>query len=337
MTSAGCHGVEILGAGWRAEGGLEAIAGGRMANAGAGIDVVIAERGAHQLLDEIGFLVGASRGRDATDRPAAVFGLNALELGCGIGERLVPRDLLPRIRDAPANHRALDAIGMRGIAPRETALDARMSVVGEAVLVGHHPHNLVAANLGLEGTAHAAIAAGSDYGSIGAALFEQRLFHQRVGRTGLHAGAARNAFGIDVMLMLAGDHLRVEAATLDGQRESALGFIARANASRADDASRRIEREVRITVINGSVMMVAAAVAIPDVNETDRISHFVELALAAGLAFEGVERMVGHVEFHHVAAELRELFAMRADFHAGFDGSRAGGGKAFAAVDFDQA
>src|SRR5271156_5528670 len=97
-----------------------------MANAGAGIDVVVAKGGAHQFLDEIGFLVGASRRRDATDRPAAVLGLNALELGGGVGERLVPRDLLPRIRNAPANHRALDAIRMRRVAPRETPLDARM-------------------------------------------------------------------------------------------------------------------------------------------------------------------------------------------------------------------
>ena len=49
---------------------LQAIAGRRMADAGAGIDVVVAEAGADQLLDEVGFLVGAARGGDAADERA---------------------------------------------------------------------------------------------------------------------------------------------------------------------------------------------------------------------------------------------------------------------------
>jgi hypothetical protein len=48
----------------------QAIAGGRVADAGAGIDVVVAEGGAHQLLHQIGFFVGAARGGDAADRVA---------------------------------------------------------------------------------------------------------------------------------------------------------------------------------------------------------------------------------------------------------------------------
>ena len=44
--------VEILRAGRGAEGLAEAIAGRRMADPGAGIDVVVAEDGADQLLDQ---------------------------------------------------------------------------------------------------------------------------------------------------------------------------------------------------------------------------------------------------------------------------------------------
>jgi len=52
--------IEILGACRRAKRRLEAIAGWLMANARAGIDVIVTEGRAHQLLHEIGFLVGAS-------------------------------------------------------------------------------------------------------------------------------------------------------------------------------------------------------------------------------------------------------------------------------------
>ena len=69
--------------------------------------------------------------------------------------------------------------------------------------------------------------------------------------------------------------------------------------------------------------MVAAAVAVAHMDQSDRIGHLVQLAFAARLAFERVDRMVRHVEFHHVAAELGELLALRADFHVRLDRSGA--------------
>ena len=51
---------------------LQAVAGRRVADPGAGVDVVVAERGADQLLDDVDLLVGAARRRDAADRVAAV-------------------------------------------------------------------------------------------------------------------------------------------------------------------------------------------------------------------------------------------------------------------------
>ncbi len=64
--------IEILRAGRFAERVLESVAGRRMADARAGVDVVVAESGAHELLHEIGFLVRAARRGDAADRIAAV-------------------------------------------------------------------------------------------------------------------------------------------------------------------------------------------------------------------------------------------------------------------------
>ena len=54
--------LEILRAGRGAEGLREPVAGRRVADARAGVDVVVAEAGAHHLLNEEHFLVGAARG-----------------------------------------------------------------------------------------------------------------------------------------------------------------------------------------------------------------------------------------------------------------------------------
>ena len=50
--------------------------------------------------------------------------------------------------------------------------------------------------------------------------------------------------------MLAGDHQRIEAAALNRQGEGALNIVARADTSRAHDAARRIEGEIRIGVVD---------------------------------------------------------------------------------------
>ena len=60
--------LEVLGAGRGAEGRLQAVAGRRVADAGAGVDVVVAERGADHLLDDEDLFVGAARRGDAADR-----------------------------------------------------------------------------------------------------------------------------------------------------------------------------------------------------------------------------------------------------------------------------
>ena len=80
----------------------QAVAGRRMADARAGVDVVVAEAGAHQLLDEVHLLVGAARGGDGADRVAAVLRLDALEFARRVADRLVPRDLAPRDRSIAA-------------------------------------------------------------------------------------------------------------------------------------------------------------------------------------------------------------------------------------------
>ena len=164
------HRIEILRAGRSAERGLEAVAGGRMADARAGIHVVIAECGADHLLHQVGLFVGAARRSDAADRIAPVLRLDALELAGGVADGFFPGHFAPRIGDLGADHGLQNAILVRRVAPREAALHAGVAVVRLAVLVRHHADHFVALHLGFERAAHAAIGAGGDDAVLALAL-----------------------------------------------------------------------------------------------------------------------------------------------------------------------
>src|SRR5260370_18402302 len=177
-----------------------------MADPRAGADVVVGEADADQLLHQEGLLVGAARRRDAADRPASIFLLDALELGCGAADRFVPGHFAPRIADALADHGLEDALAVGGVTPGEAALDARMSAVRLAVLIGHHAHDFVAAHLRLERTSDAAISAGRYHRMLGLADLNDRFFGERRGRACLHAGAAGDAFRVEERFLHPGRH-----------------------------------------------------------------------------------------------------------------------------------
>ena len=218
------HRVEVLRAGGGAEGDLQPVAGRRMADAGAGVDVVVAEAGADQLLDEEGLLVGAARRSDAADGALARLRLDAAELRCRPADRLVPGHLTPRVGDCLADHRLQDALAMGGIAPGEATLDAGMAAIGLAVLPRHHAHDFLAAHLRLEGATDAAIGAGGHDRMFRLADRDQALLRQRCRRAGLDAGAAGDALAVEEGLAHARRHPAVEAASGDGQREGALNL-----------------------------------------------------------------------------------------------------------------
>src|SRR4029453_17461525 len=108
-----------------------------MADASAGVDIVVAETAADQFLHQIGFFIGAAGGGDAADGVTPIFSLNALEFRRREIERLVPRHLAPGIGDVLADHRLENALLVGGVAPREAALDAGVAAIGLAVLVGN--------------------------------------------------------------------------------------------------------------------------------------------------------------------------------------------------------
>ena len=331
------HRIEVLGAGGFAERGLQAITGRRMADARAGIDVVVAEGRAHQLLHQIGFLVGAARRRDAADRAAAIFGLDALEFRSRMADRFVPGHFLPGIADLGADHWLGDAVRMRGIPEGEAALDAGMPAIGLAVLVRHHAHDFRAFHFRAERAAHAAIGAGGDDAVVGLTLVDDRFFHQRRGRAGLHAGAAGHAFRIHEGLALAGrDHGR-KSAPVDGQRKSTLGFLAGTHTARADDAFAGIELEIRIRGIDLGLQMIRAFVAVTHLAQAHHAGHVLQFAITVGRTSQTVQRMVRDVQLHHVAPQVRKFRRLREYFHARCHKRRARRRITFSALDFHQA
>ena len=301
------HRVKVLGAGGFAKRGLQSVAGRRVTHARAGIDVVVAERRPHQLLHQVGFFVGATRRRDPADRVAAVFRLNAFEFRSGITDRLVPGDLAPGVGDLAADHRFGDAIRMRGIAEGKAALDAGMPVIGLAVLVRNHAHDFRALHFRDERAAHAAVGASRHDAVVCLAFVDDGLFHQGRGRAGLHAGAAGNALRFHERLVLARRDHGSESPAVDGQRKRALHFLAGTHAARADDAFARIETEVRIGVVLLRFQVVLAFVAIAHFAQANHAGHVLQLAVAVGGTGQAIEWVVGDVQLHYAAPQVREL------------------------------
>src|SRR5690606_37735142 len=197
-------------------------------------------------------------------------GLDFVELVRRVAERFLPADFLPGLVDALADHRVEDAVLVVGIAVGEAALDAGVAAVGLAVLPRNHAHQLLAAHLGAEGAADAAVGAGGDDRALGQTDRIDALLLQRGSRTRLHAGAAADALGGEevVRILPSGDH-RGEATTVDGQREGPLDLVARTHAARADDAFRRVEVEVGVRLVGREAEMVRPLVAVAHVAQAD--------------------------------------------------------------------
>ena len=196
------HRGEVLRTGTGAKGLLQAVTRRRMAHPCTGIDIVGAKRRADHLLHHVNFFVGAARRGDAANGIHAVLGLNRIEPVGGEANRLVPLHWAPLVINAVANQRRGDAVLMLGIAPGKTAFDAGVAFIRATLLVGHHAHHLVTAQLGGKRAAHAAIGAGGFHLTAGHAKIDHALLLQRSRRAGLHAGATGDAFAVEERLLL---------------------------------------------------------------------------------------------------------------------------------------
>src|SRR5450755_4590497 len=106
-----------------------------MADARAGIHIVVAEAGSHQFLYKVRFFICTPRRRYAADRVAAIFRLDALELRGSVAYRFIPAHFTPRVGNLGADHRLVDAVRVRRVADRKAPLDAGVTVVRMTILV----------------------------------------------------------------------------------------------------------------------------------------------------------------------------------------------------------
>src|SRR5690606_35495307 len=119
---------------------------------------------------------------------------DTLEFAGRIADRFFPRNLLPWILDALTNHWGRNAILMGSIAPCKTTLDARMSMIGTAMLARHHANDFFTLHLRIERTTNPAVGTCCCDSVLRYAVFNDGVFHQGGCRTSLHAGAAGYAF-----------------------------------------------------------------------------------------------------------------------------------------------
>ncbi len=98
-----------------------------------------------------------------------------------------------------------------------------------------------------------------------------------------------------------------------------------------------IEGEVGVGRVLLGAQVIGAVIAVAHLAQPHHACHLLQLAVPVGRARETVQRMVGDVQLHDAAAQVRQLARLRAHFHAGLHQSGAGGGVALAALDLHQA
>ena len=213
-----------------------------------------------------------------------------------------------------------------------------MAAIGLAVLPGNHADDLLATKLGAEGAAHAAIGAGRDHRAFRSAQLDDGLLGQGGRRAGLHAGAAGDAFGTqEVVAGQPGRDLGGKTAPVDRQGERALDLVAGSHAARTDDAFGRVELEIGVGAVLVLFEMIGALITVAHIAKTHCARLVLQLAIAVCSAGEAVERVIGDIEFHHALADALEPVGLGVHNHAGLDRRGAGGGRAAATLDLDEA
>src|SRR5581483_4409527 len=241
------------------------------------VDIVGAEAGAHQLLEQVGLFVRALGRAEAGERLGAVAVADGLEAGGGAVERLLPgglAEMRPRIGRVDklvrhlghavlADHRLQQALRIADIVEAEAAFDAEPVLVGRAVLAGDVEQLVVLDVIG-ELAADAAIGADRVDGAVGKfgahiVLVDQRRRHQRAGRTGLHAFAAGDTGrGAHRIVEVEHDLLAVAAA---GHADDVvdLNLAAGADAEIAADAGVEIDRHRRMAAVGRRALVLGEA------------------------------------------------------------------------------
>jgi len=83
--------------------------------------------------------------------------------------------------------------------------------------------------------------------------------------------------------------------------------------------------------------MVFAVETVANVAQPHHTRNVLQLAITVSRTSQAVKRMIGNIEFHDIASQLRQLIGLRADLHALFDRGGAGRRIALATFNLDQA
>ena len=239
---------------------------------------------------------------------------------------------------------------MRGVAVGEAPLDAGMTVVRGPGAIRHHANHLRAAHLRLEPAADAAVGAGCVDRACGLASSDEGFLLQRAGGAGLDARAAGYALGFHERFVLARRHARSQPPALDRKCKSALRLVAGAHATRADDAQRGIENEIRVAGVASRGAVGPGAVtrairrrqprgrlAVTRTGDAQRSRGVLQFAMPVRRTVLAVERVLGDIQLHDIAPQPLQRVALRPYLHARRDLGRAGGGEALPPFDLDEA
>ncbi len=154
----------------------------------------------------------------------------------------------------------------------------------------------------------------------------------------LHAGAAGDAFGGEERVVLARHHL--EAKPRPSIVNARVPCCHRRQAARSASTrciSARIEGEIGVGFILLGLQVIGAGIAIAHATQADGSGHILQLAVPIGRAGEAIERVVGDVEFHDTAPQLRQAAVLGRHAYARGHGRGTGGRIALQAIDLHQA
>ena len=312
------------------------------------IDIVGAEAGADQLLEQIGLFVGAFGRAEAGDGLAAMGLGDPGEARGGKVQRLVPArfaemgigiggiDIHAFGEAGLADQRRHQPLRIGHIVEAEAALDAKPVLVGVAV-AALHEGDLLVLDLIADLTADAAI--GTDRVNLAidraaAALgdrIDDRFRHQRAGRAGLHAFAAGDAGRLPHGIVEIEHRPGADAAERHADHVIDLHLAAGADAEPAIDAGIEIDGHGGMGEIglDDTVGREAGAVDVLNFRPVPERRHPVGRILA--------RRLIGEQQLHHHAAGLDRALGRRLHHHVGRGLADAGGGEHALALDLDHA
>ena len=322
--------VVLLGRGAAGVAGHDLVEGGVVGGAVV-VDVVGAEDGPSELLEEVVFLVGGAVGANNADGLAAPGVADLAQALAGVGESFLPGGG-PVGAVGLAEERGGDAAFGVGEVEGVPALDAEVVAVhaGFVAVVAAHDLGAVGGGADAEGGLAAVAAVGTDGGHVvhlpGAGLVAVGAGGKSADGAGVDAHAALLAVNVgEVIERLGGGDIRrndrSRPAVLDPQSEDVHRLAAHANAAVAEDAAGAIE------VDDGGPLLLFAVVfwlGVEGGGGAVLEGHVLQFALTTGVADGAVEGMIAEQEFECGLACLGDLGGLGRDDHT--LGDRCGAG-----------